>query len=135
MSESRPAPADGASEAKMGDEIKRTGPPIPIAARGSVYELSVTLNATPSPTWRRLFQAPDEWTEPCHPSRITVKHRELIFSSEEARVPVWIKQIDKWIAAANQKHAEMTGSAAPREDSRDEREQRVREVMDRLKGL
>jgi len=135
MSESRPVPADGASEAQMDDEIKRTGPPIPIAVRGSVYELSVALNATPSPAWRRLFQAPDEWTEPCHPSRITVKHRELIFSSEEARVPVWINQIDKWIAAANQKHAEMTGSVAPREDSGDEREQRLREVTDRLKGL
>jgi hypothetical protein len=64
-----------------------------------------------------------------------VKHRGLIFSSEEARVPVWINQIDKWIAAANQKYAEMSGSAAPREDSGDEREQRLREVTDRLKGL
>ena len=132
MSESRPVPADGASEAQMNDEIKRTGLP---AVRGSVYELRVALNATHSRAWRRLFQAPDEWTEPCHPSRITVQHRELIFSTEEARVPVWINQIDKWIAAANQKHAEMTGSAAPREDSGDEREQRLREVTDRLKGL
>ena len=132
MSESRPVPADGASEAQMNDEIKRTGLP---AVRGSVYELRVALNATPSPAWRRLFQAPDEWTEPCHPSRITVQHRELIFSTEEARVPVWINQIDKWIAAANQKPAEMTGSVAPREDSGDEREQRLREVTDRLKGL
>jgi len=135
MSESRPVPAEGASEAKMDDEIKRTGPPIPIAVRGSVYELSVALNAMPSPEWRRLFQAPDEWTEPCHPSRITVKHCRLIFSSEEARVPVWINQIDKWIAAANQKHAKMTRSTAPREDSGDEREHRLREVTDRLKGL
>jgi len=119
----------------MDNEIKRTGPPIPIAARGSVYELSVTLNAMPSPAWRRLFQAPDKWTEPYHPSRITVKHRELIFLSEEARVPVWIKQIDKWIAAANQKQAEMTKPVAPREDSGHEREQTLREVADRLKGL
>ena len=132
MSESRPVPADGASEAQMNDEIKRTGLP---AVRGSVYELRVALNATPSRARRRLFQAPDEWTEPCHPSRNTVQHRELIFSTEEARVPVWINQIDKWIAAANQKHAEMTGSVAPREDSGDEREQRLREVTDRLKGL
>ena len=135
MSESRPVPADGASGAQMDDEIKRTGPPIPIAVRGSVRKLSGALNATPSRAWRRLFQAPDEWTEPCHPSRITVQHRELIFSTEEARVPVWINQIDKWIAAANQKHAEMTGSVVPREDRGDEQEQKLREMRDRLKGL
>ena len=35
------------------NEIMRTGPPIPIAVRGSQYELSVTLNAPPSPEWRR----------------------------------------------------------------------------------
>jgi hypothetical protein len=126
MSESGRVPADGASEAQKDDEIKRTGPPIPIAVRGSVYELSVALNATPSPAWRRLFQAPDDWTEPCHPSRITVKHRGLIFSSEEARVPLWISQIDKWIAAANQKYAQMTGSVAPREESGDARAEAAR---------
>jgi hypothetical protein len=119
----------------MGEEIKRVGPPIPIDVRGSVYELSVALNANPSPAWRRLFQAPEEWTEPCHPSRITVKQRALVFSSEEARVPVWIQQIDKWIAAANLKHAEMVGSAAPPAETADARERRLREATDRLKGL
>jgi hypothetical protein len=119
----------------MDDEIKRVGPPVPIDVRGSVYELSVALNATPSPAWRRLFQAPDEWTEPCHPSRITVKQRSLIFSSEEARVPVWIQQIDKWIAAANLKHAEIAGSAATPEVTAGEREQKLRGATDRLKGL
>ena len=117
------------------NDIMRTGPPIPIAVRGSEYELNVTLNATPSPEWRRVFQAPDEWSEPCHPSRITVKGQMLIFTSEEARVKVWMEQIDKWIAAANRKRAEMAGLVAPRVDGADEREQTLREVTDRLKGL
>ena len=40
------------------DEITRVGPPIPIAVRGSEYQLSVTLNATPSPEWRRILNRP-----------------------------------------------------------------------------
>ena len=118
------------------EEIMRTGPPIPIAVRGSAYELSVALNATPSPEWRRVFQAPDEWSEPCHPSRITVKHRMLIFTSEEARVRVWIEQIDKWIAAANRKRADMTASVTTREGhDGDDQRQKIQEMTDRLKDL
>ena len=118
------------------DEIKRIGPPTPIDVRGSEYELSVALNATPSPAWQRTFQSPDEWKEPCHPSRITVKNRALIFTSEEARVPLWIEQIDKWIAAANQKHADAIRSPARREvEGVDDRRQRLQEATDRLKDL
>jgi hypothetical protein len=118
------------------NEIKRTGPPVPIGVRGSVYELSVALNATPSPAWRRVFEAPEEWTEPCHPSRITVKQRMLIFASEEARVRVWIEQIDKWIVAANRKCAEMAGSGTTQEgDPGADREERLSNLTDRLKDL
>jgi len=120
----------------MMDEITRTGPPIPIAVRGSEYQLSVTLNASPSREWRRVFQAPDEWTEPCHPSRITVKHRELIFTSEEARVRVWMEQIDKWIAAANRKRADMATSVTTCEGGEgDDHQQRIQEMTNRLKDL
>ena len=118
------------------DDIKRTGPPIPIVVRGSEYELSVALNATPSPGWRRTFQAPDEWKEPYHPSRITVRNRALIFTSEEALVPRWIEQIDKWIAAANQKHSEMASSVATHDVADvDDRRRRLQEVTDRFKDL
>jgi len=116
------------------DEIARTGPPIPIAVRGSEYELTVALNATPSPEWRRAFEAPDEWSEPCHPSRITVKNRTLIFKSEEARVRKWMEQIDKWIAAANRERAAVATSARAGGDGDDQR-QRLQEMTDRLKDL
>ena len=117
------------------DEIKRIGPPIPIVVRGSEYDLSVALNATPSPAWRRTFQAPDEWKEPYHPSRITVKNRALIFTSEEALVPLWIGQIDKWIAAANQKHSDVATPAARGEAAGGDDRQRLQEATDRLKDL
>lgn len=118
------------------NEIKRIGPPVPIVVRGSEYDLSVELNAMPSPAWRRAFHAPDEWKEPCHPSRITVKNHVLIFTSEEALVPLWIEQIDKWIAAANQKHSDVTRSAVtPEVADGDDRRRRLQEVADRLKDL
>ena len=116
------------------NDIMRTGPPIPIAVRGSEYELNVTLNATPSPEWRRVFQAPEEWSEPCHPSRITVKGQMLIFTSEEARVRVWMEQIDKWIAAANRERAARTTPTIARDDADDQR-QKLQEMTDRLKDL
>ncbi len=116
-------------------EIVRTGPPVPIAVRGAEYDLSVTLNATPSPTWRRLFQAPEEWKEPCHPSRITVKQRMLIFTSEEARVRLWMEQIDQWMAAANQKCAALAGAVGAPEGGGADDVRRLQEVTDRLKDL
>jgi hypothetical protein len=93
-------------------EIKRIGPPTPINGRGSEYDLSVPLNATPSQLWRRAFQAPDHWKEPFHPSRITIKHRALLFTSEDCRVPLWMALIDTWIASANERDARGTGSTA-----------------------
>ena len=130
-----PHSKDKAPEAHMND-IMRTGPPIPIAVRGSEYELNVTLNATPSPEWRRVFQAPDEWSEPCHPSRITVKGQTMIFTSEEARVKVWMEQIDKWIAAANRKRADMAASVTARAGGDgDDQRQKIQEMTDRLKDL
>ena len=94
------------------EEIKRIGPPTPINRRGSAYDLSVPLNATPSRMWQRTFQAPDDWKEPFHPSRITMKHRALIFTSEECRVHLWMALIDTWIASANARHARAIGFTA-----------------------
>jgi hypothetical protein len=123
------------SEGHM-NEIKRIGPPIPIVVRGAEYDLSVALNVTPSPAWRRAFHAPEEWKEPCHPSRITVKDRTLIFTSEEALVPLWIEQIDRWIAAANQKQKDVVTTAATQEvASGEDQRRKLQEVTDRLKDL
>ena len=94
------------------EDIKRIGLPTPINGRGSEYDLSVLLNAAPSRTWRQTFQAPDDWKEPFHPSRITIKRRELMFTSEDCRVHLWMALIDKWIASANERHARVSGLSA-----------------------
>ena len=119
--------------------IKRIGPPTPIAVRGTEYELSVPLNAAPSRDWRRAFHAPAEWTEPRHPSRITVKDRALTFTSVHPQVTLWIRLIDEWIDAANQSCADLQVSATRRQAARDEQERdqmsRLREATDGLKTL
>ena len=120
------------------DEIKRVGPPIPIQVRGAKYDLSVPLNATPSAAWRRIFHAPDEWKEPYHPTRIRVKHRALIFTSEESRVQLWIELIDKWIAAANRKYADSPESTTRGQVERNEEvseRRRLQEVTEKFKDL
>jgi hypothetical protein len=121
------------------EPIKRIGPPTPTGVRGGEYDLSVPLSATPCADWRRAFHAPDEWEEPCHPSRVTVKDRALTFTSEEAHVRLWIQRIDKWIAAANDACAGRPESVARQEVSRsdDERElaRRLREAAERYKDL
>ena len=119
--------------------IKRIGPPTPIDVRGAEYDLSVPLNATPSAEWRRAFQAPDEWKDPCHPSRIKVKDRALMFTSEERQVGLWIELIDQWITAANRKCADLpeslTRQQAVEDEQAQERLHRLREATERFKDL
>ena len=121
------------------EPMKRIGPPTPSGVRGEEYDLSVPLSATPSPGWRRAFQAPENWKEPCHPSRVTVKDRALMFTSEESHVRLWVQPIDEWIAEANQRCAEHPESAtkrevAQREDER-ERQRRLEAATERYKNL
>ena len=117
------------------DEIKRSGPPVPIAVRGLEYDLSVALNATPSLAWRRAFQAPEDWKEPHHPSRITIRNQALTFTSEEALIPLWIEQIDKWIVAANEKLSDATAPEASGDVMDGHDRQRLQEAADRFKDL
>jgi hypothetical protein len=121
------------------EPIKRIGPPTPTGVRGTEYELTVPLNATPSTEWRRTFQAPEEWKDPCHPSRITVRNRSLVFASEERHVGLWIQLIDQWITAANQKLADSPESVTRQQvaQAEQEREQvrRLDEATERFKDF
>jgi len=121
------------------EPIKRIGPPTPVALRGDEYDLSVPLSGTPSVDWRRAFHDSENWKEPCHPSRVTVKDRALTFTSEEGHVRQWIQLIDEWIAVANQACAEQPESLTRRQAKRGEDElehqRRLREATERYKNL
>lgn len=121
------------------EPIKRIGPPTPQGMRGGEYALSMPLNAMPSAQWRRAFHAPERWEEPYHPSRVTVKGRELLFASEESRVRQWIQLIDGWIAAANDACAQQPTSSVNLDDERAEEERQrqheMRAATERYKDL
>jgi hypothetical protein len=121
------------------EPIKRIGPPTPKAVRGDDYDLTVPLSGTPSADWRRTFHEAENWKEPCHPSRVTVKDKALMFTSEESHVRLWIQLIDEWIGVANAACVARPESAARRqsaqlEDKRDER-RRLEEAAERYKDL
>ena len=120
------------------EPIKRIGPPTPTGVRGGEYDLSVPLSGLPGPKWRRAFHAPENWKEPCHPSRVTVKDRTLLFTSEDSFVRVWIQLIDEWIAAANDACAQSAVVArqdVDRNGDEREHERQLREATERYKDL
>ena len=121
------------------EPIKRIGPPTPTGVRGGEYDLSVPLSGLPGPRWRRAFHAPENWKEPCHPSRVTVKDRALMFTSEDSFVRMWIQLIDEWIAAANDacagKAAVVTRQEVDRNGDEREHERQLREATERYKDL
>jgi hypothetical protein len=118
------------------DPIRRTGPPVPTDVRSGQYDLTVPLSAAPSRDWRRSFETPDEWKDPCHPSRIKVKGRSLVFTSDEHQVGLWIQWIDRWIAAANRQTVDVpdpsTRQQAAQDEQARERLQRLREATERF---
>ncbi len=118
------------------DAIRRIGPPVPTDVRGSQYDLAVPLNAAPSRDWQRSFQAPDEWKDPCHPSRIRVKGRSLCFTSDEHQVGLWMQWIDQWIAVANRQTVDVpdpsTRQQAAQDEQARERLRRLQEATERF---
>lgn len=118
------------------EPIRRLGPPVPTDVHGSEYDLAVPLNAVPSREWQQRFHAPDEWKDPCHPSRISVKGRSLLFTSEEGQVADWMRWIDQWIAAANRQAADAPDLSTRQQAAQDEqardRIQRLREATERF---
>ena len=119
------------------DPIRRTGPPTPTDVRGDVYDVSVPLSAIPSYAWRRTFEAPAEWQDPWHPSRIRVKGHTLHFTSDEMRLGQWIEWIDRWIDAANKQLGDAPNHSGGRESVQDdqaqERLRRLQEATERFK--
>ena len=59
----------------------------------------------------------------------------MTFTSEEALIPLWIEQIDKWIVAANEKLSDATAPEASGDVADGDDRQRLQEAADRLKDL
>jgi hypothetical protein len=86
---------------------RQPGPPrvvVPlIAGTETLYEVDLT--ATPSRVWRAAFLRPPARLTGARSTpargRIGLEGSTILFRTAPARLPVWLRRIDRWIAYAN----------------------------------
>jgi hypothetical protein len=85
----------------MATHVERTAGPQPIGEERGAFIWMVPLSAAPSREWMKLFNTPPEPSETYMPSRVSFRDRGMVFLAPEERIKEWMRQIDRWIAAAN----------------------------------
>src|SRR5262245_50339969 len=117
-------------------DIKRTGPPSARDVKGKVVTWTVPLSAMPGKEWRQFFVQTRDTTVTCNPSQVHIYQGLLVFESIEEDVPSWISFIDKWMAAANTRQAELEQASRPAgastADTRN-RDQRLADLNEKFK--
>ena len=87
-----------------GPKIRRLPGPahtIPLQTGHTVYE--VTLSAVPSRPWRAAFVRPPArlTTVRFPPAAVSLHGATVTFRATPARLPSWLRRIDRWIEYAN----------------------------------
>jgi hypothetical protein len=131
------APTNGCGEFEethslAGDGIRRTGPPQAIQKiREGVYMVQVTISASPSGDWRRLFYEAERNPSPdFSPRSIEITGTLLRFKSDPAGVEQRIASLDRWIERATQKEASMAGRSEAQRQKQEEAERDARELAE-----
>lgn len=122
------------------DEIKRVGSPRAIDAKDEAITVSVPLNGPPSPEWVHFFREfPSEYTSMSHPKLIDIEGNELVFTSDERYFADWVRLIDRWISDANRHYTEYLQTLRRKQERHEElereRQRRIQEVTEKLRGL
>jgi hypothetical protein len=119
-------------------EIKRTGPPAARDMRGKTYTWTLPLNQMPSKEWKQFFGQTRDASIVCSPWKVSIYQGQMIFESAEEDVVGWIQFIDKWMAAANTRHAEWAAGQRRLRgedvDTRD-RDQKISDMNEKFKNL
>ena len=119
-------------------EIKRTGPPSARDVKGKIITWTVPLNAMPGKEWRQFFLQTKDTTVVCSPQGVHMYQGMMVFESIEDDVPTWIGFIDKWMAAANQRLADLEDEQRRKRgdgvDTRD-RDRRLTDLNEKFKNL
>jgi hypothetical protein len=119
-------------------EIKRTGPPAAREVKGKVITWTLPLNAMPPKEWKQFFTQTKDQTVVCSPYKVSIYQGQMIFESVEDDVPVWIKFIDTWMAAANGRYQEWDAEQRRRrgEDvTTVDRDKKLLELNEKFKNL
>jgi hypothetical protein len=119
-------------------EIRRLGPPTARDVKGKMITWTLPLSAMPDKEWRRHFMQTRDTTVVCNPASVAMYQAMMVFESTEDDVATWIGFIDKWMAVANQRHAEWeAGQRRLRGDDADtrDRNERLRDLNEKFKNL
>jgi hypothetical protein len=115
-----------------GDGIRRTGPPQAIQkVREGVFMVQVTISASPSGDWRRLFYEAERNPSPdFSPRSIEITGTLLRFKSDPANVEARIGTLDRWMEKATQKEMSMAGRSEAQRQKQEEAERDARELAE-----
>ncbi len=117
------------------DEIKRTS--APETRNGRQWE--VQLATGPSREWLEVFRLLPESSATVIPQRVVFDRTTAFFKSDEEHVELWIRSLDRWIAATNVRHAANVERAsherATRADIEARERQRIQQLNERFKSL
>jgi len=109
--------------------IRRASPPQAVQkVRDNFYMVQLSITASPSGDWRRLFYDAQQDVPPDFaPRSIEITGTFLRFKAEPASVEQKIALIDRWIERANQKEAAM---AMRSEGQREKKDALAREAQE-----
>ncbi|MBI2203899.1 MAG: hypothetical protein HYU41_08625 [Candidatus Rokubacteria bacterium] len=117
------------------DDIKRTT--APETRNGRQWE--VQLGASPSREWLDLFRRLPDSSATIIPQRVVFDRETAFFKSDEEHVELWIRSLDRWIAATNVRHATTVErerhERATRIDTEIRERERIQQLNERFKSL
>jgi hypothetical protein len=118
-------------------DIKRTGPPSARDVKGKIVTWTVPINAMPGKEWRQFFVQTKDTTVVCNPQSVHMYQGLMVFESIEDDVPTWIGFIDKWMATANRRQADLEAEQRQRGDKVDtrDRDRRLIDLNEKFKDL
>lgn len=93
--------------------------------------VQVTISASPSGDWRRLFyEAERNPASDFSPRSIEITGTLLRFKSDPASVEQRIASLDRWIEKATQKEISMAGRSEAQRQKQEEAEREARELTE-----
>jgi hypothetical protein len=112
--------------------VRRTGPPQAIQKiREGVYLLQVSISASPSADWRRLFyEAERNPQADFTPRAVEITGTLLRFKSDPESVEQRIVSLDRWMEKATSKEASMAGRSEAQRQKQEEAEREARELAE-----
>ncbi|MGH9734294.1 MAG: hypothetical protein ACRD8A_06875 [Candidatus Acidiferrales bacterium] len=112
--------------------VRRTGPPQAIQKiREGVYMVQVSISASPSADWRRLFYEAERILQgDFGPRAIEITGTLLRFKSDPAAVEERIAALDRWMERATQKETAMAGRSEAQRQKQEEAGREVHELSE-----